>query len=312
MTEEATPPNRNEPHRILIVRGGALGDFVLTLPVFRALRTAWPKAEIDGLTARSYGRLAVEGGLMRAWRCLDDPCWAEFFVPDGELDTAAAAWLGQFDRVISFLHDPKNVWRKNVARCVEGSFLQGIHRPVDTHGVPASKVLMGALSEWGLDEVDPVPVFSLGGVPNGKVAFHPGSGSVEKNWPEANWVEWARRWLERGRTPLLMVAGEAERDRVGRMVQAINHDQLEVLVDAPIETVGRRLEGCVGFVGHDSGVTHLAAALGVPCLALWGPSCEVVWRPLNEQVSVLKSSRGLMGITVDEVLAATGKMVPCH
>ena len=58
------------------------------------------------------------------------------------------------------------------------------------------------------------------------------------------------------------------------------------------------------FVGHDSGITHLAAALGVPCVVLWGETNRNIWQPPQNHVTVLRGGKGLKEISVDAVLAA--------
>ena len=74
------------PSRILVVRGGAIGDFVLTLPVLAALRAAYPQAGIAVLVSRECGELAVAGGLVDEARSLEGREWVGFFVQNGDCD----------------------------------------------------------------------------------------------------------------------------------------------------------------------------------------------------------------------------------
>jgi ADP-heptose:LPS heptosyltransferase len=62
------------------------------------------------------------------------------------------------------------------------------------------------------------------------------------------------------------------------------------------------LAKCAGYVGHDTGVTHLASALGLPTLVLWGKSDEKIWRPLGEKVRVLNKHSELAELTLKTVL----------
>ncbi|MBI3878074.1 MAG: hypothetical protein HY300_19295, partial [Verrucomicrobia bacterium] len=66
-----------------------------------------------------------------------------------------------------------------------------------------------------------------------------------------------------------------------------------------------RLLHCDAFIGHDSGITHLAAALGLPGLVLWGDTAERVWRPKSDRMSLVLDAGGLAGLRVEEVLART-------
>src|SRR5205085_8201608 len=66
---------------------------------------------------------------------------------------------------------------------------------------------------------------------------------------------------------------------------------LTVLENAPLLEVAHRLQECRGYLGNDSGITHLAAMLGVPTLALFGPSDPLTWRPLGPSVIVIREDQ---------------------
>jgi ADP-heptose:LPS heptosyltransferase len=65
--------------------------------------------------------------------------------------------------------------------------------------------------------------------------------------------------------------------------------------------LARRLQRCVAFIGHDSGISHLAAALGLPAIILWGDTIEEIWRPPHGHAHILKSDGGLRTISVEQV-----------
>jgi ADP-heptose:LPS heptosyltransferase len=67
---------------------------------------------------------------------------------------------------------------------------------------------------------------------------------------------------------------------------------------------------CTAFIGHDSGVTHLAAALDLPGLVLWGPSNESVWRPVSNRMRLLRDNRGLDALAVETVLSEAQVLAP--
>lgn len=281
------------PRRILVVRGGAIGDFVLTLPVLGALRAAHPRAAVAVLGARECGELAVAGGLADEARVLDSREWTGFFVENGACDEGACKWLADFDWVISFLHDPKGVFQINVCRASGARFVKGCHRPADGAGASAAKVLLRALEPLGIMDVGAVPRLELSPTesdgPNGDVlAVHPGSGGAAKNWPEENWAEFLSQWMEQMDADLLLVGGEAEAERVARLSARLPRERHRVLLHAPLVEVARALGECRAFVGHDSGITHLAAAVGLPGVVLWVDTDAVVWRPPSEAMDLLQ------------------------
>src|SRR6185312_3055832 len=113
-----------------------------------------------------------------------------------------------------------------------------------------------------------------------RVAVHPGSGSPRKNWPEANWTVLLQRLVQT--RPILLVGGEAEGDRLFRLAAALPADRIEVARSLPLVELAGRLQCSAAFIGHDSGISHLAGALGLPGLVLWPDTCEEIWRPPQE------------------------------
>jgi ADP-heptose:LPS heptosyltransferase len=85
---------------------------------------------------------------------------------------------------------------------------------------------------------------------------------------------------------------------------------VEVAENLPLTDVAVRLSVCRFFIGHDSGITHLAAAVGLPGLVLWGESVEAVWRPRSERMHVLRPRTNLAELEVLEVLTALRELLP--
>lgn len=72
--------------------------------------------------------------------------------------------------------------------------------------------------------------------------------------------------------------------------------------DLPLPQLAGLLERCQLFLGHDSGISHLAAAVGTPCVLLFGPTDPMVWAPANAQVTILAAADGdLAGMPFEAV-----------
>jgi heptosyltransferase-3 len=287
--------------RFLVVRGGAIGDFILTLPVFGALREMFPKAHIELLGYPNVARLALEGGAVDAARSIDARPMASYFIRRGESDPGLRNYFGSFQVVISYLYDPDGFFQLNVSKCGELQFVQGIHRPDEGDSIHATEALLQALERLAIFGADPTPRLSFSNPEKADViAVHPGSGSEKKNWPIGKWNELLDRLSNDHR--ILVVGGEADRGRIDRLREELPGDRFEFLLNASLDEVGRRLQGCKAFVGHDSGITHLAAAVGLPGLCLWGETNENVWRPRSDRVEILRGGIGLGAISVEDVL----------
>jgi len=290
--------------RILVVRGGAVGDFVVTLPVWAALRRAFPDAELGALVPADRGDLGYTAGVFEQWRCLDDLKWAPFFADEGELGEETAEWLRGFDAIVSYLHDPSGVWEANVKRVWRGTWLVGPGLPPDNENRCISEILLEPLTALGIEGANSVPCLILPNQADPLYALgaHPGSGSPAKNWPGARWEQFLQHMLATNCGELLIVAGEAEQDRLG-WIQSTVGNRGKIHFGKSLLETAYALRQCRLFVGHDSGITHLAAALGVRCLVLWGETNRNLWGPPQDHVTVLKGGKGLKEISVDAVLA---------
>ncbi len=306
--------NARTAGKILVIRGGAIGDFVLTLPVLAALRAQLPEACLEVLGYPRVAGLAVAGGLADEVRAIEARPLAGFFARHGDLTPELQEYFAGFAVVISYLYDPDGFFQANVARCSKAQFIAGPHRPDDTAGVHATEVFLKPLERLAIFDADPRPLLALNPRPSSlnQLALHPGSGSERKNWPEAKWAGLLAHLVRSTKARILLVGGEAEEDRLERLSARLPPERVELARNLPLVELAVRLAGCRAFVGHDSGITHLAAALGLGGLVLWGETSQAVWRPRTEGMKILAAPGGLSMLTVEavvhelrEVIAAT-------
>lgn len=293
--------------KILVIRGGAIGDFILTLPALAALRRQFPQAHLEVLGYPHIVQLAQAGGLVDRAQAIEARGLASFFARDGELPEDLRDYFSEFNIVVSYLYDPDEIFQTNVKRCLAGQFIVGPHRPDERERIHATKVFLRPLERLAIFDADAIPRLTLDSRPSALdplLALHPGSGSERKNWPEARWSELIEQLLATTNVNLLLVGGEAEGERLQRLAAALAPTRCYVAKNLPLAELARRLKACVGFVGHDSGITHLAAALGLPCVVLWAETIQEIWRPQGERVQILREPSGLPNLSVARVLAA--------
>lgn len=286
--------------RILVIRGGALGDFVLTLPVFAALRTQFPDARLEVLGYPHIARLTLAGGLAHAVHPIEARPLARFFARGTLLDPAVSEFFAGFAVIVSFLYDPDGVFQENVARCSKAQFLVGPHRPQEAADVHAADTFLTPLQRLAIFDADATPRLALEAVAPGPgrwIAAHPGSGSESKNWPERGWRDILDRLVDQSERNILLVGGEAEGDRLERLAAHLPPGRVRTARSLSLDALASLLRGCELFVGHDSGITHLAAAVGLPCVALWGPSNPKLWRPRGNHIVLVQDECGLPGLS---------------
>jgi heptosyltransferase-2 len=306
-------------NRILVIRGGAIGDFILTLPALKALRDARPQAHIEILGYRHIAVLAENRFYAQAVHSIEYGRLARFFARDSELPAELADYFAGFDLIVSYLYDPDQIFETNLRRCGVQNLICGPARIPESAG-HAARQLARPIEKLGIEVVDLAGrIFPsledrnfardfLASAPQPIVAIHPGSGSHEKNWPVENWIALfspGDRFATFKR--LVVISGEADEDRIRQLEREWKNRDVRFARNLPLPRLAAVLERSI-FIGHDSGISHLAAAAGANCILLFGPTNPDVWAPKNENVRVLRPSSGrlddLRTESVEEALAA--------
>lgn len=135
---------------------------------------------------------------------------------------------------------------------------------------PLEALLRGVhVADWLVDAIDPgfenrIPYLDVEAGPGKRLVIHPGAGGADKRWPEESFAAVAKAL---GR-PLALIQGPA--DGEARIPG-------EVWRNLPLTELAQRLRGSQLFLGNDSGITHLAAALGIPTVALHLRTDPAIW-----------------------------------
>jgi ADP-heptose:LPS heptosyltransferase len=133
------------------------------------------------------------------------------------------------------------------------------------------------------------------------VIIHPGSGGTHKCWHLDNFLSVAKMLAKEGAEAVFLL-GPAEQERFGEATTGKIGTASKVLSNLPLTDVLAVLSGARGYIGNDSGITHLAAALGVRTVAVFGPTEAAVYGPVGPAVTILRSDVPNFAGTVSENL----------
>ncbi len=306
--------------KILVIRGGAIGDFLLTLPAVALLREAFPQARLEILGYDHIVCLASSGGYADGVRSIEYAAMAAFFNPKATLDQELADYFGGFQQIVSYLYDPDGFFSGNLRRCGVKNLIEASPK-IDPEGEHASRQLARPLETLALyldaasgpllrpegnERAFAEAFLARAGADRDArplVAIHPGSGGERKNWPTDRWQELGRRLLAQPsetRPRLLIVGGEADTKALATLSAgwrgaAAGADDVLVAENLPLPALGAILARCRWFLGHDSGISHLAAAVGTPCVLLFGPTDPDIWAPPYPSVEIVRAPDGFMG-----------------
>lgn len=294
------------PPECLVIRRGGLGDTLLMLPVLAALRRSMPGTRICFAGVREYGDVLLLGGSVdRVVSSESLQLWA--LHTDQGLPGVIQTQLIQ---CVCLVTDDPGLLRAGLP----GRVLTYDPRP--TGALPLA-VQIGAQLGLEIDLSDAVlripsdrisgiaPSVGVGAKAAGAprpVVLAPGSGGAFKCWPREQWLDLADR-LAATALPLAIVVGPTEVER------ADPRPWPWPLGTAFWDTctccdLALRLAKARAFVGNDSGVTHLSGALGVPTVAVFGPTDPRVWAPPQRNVRVVRRAgleAGVPQVSAEEV-----------
>lgn len=259
----------NLPSRRLIVRPGGIGDCILSLPAIEHLRVdyteVWVPSSIVPLIRFAQGRSLASTGIDLLG------------LPGVEPPAALIEKLRSFDSIVSWYGSNRAELRGQVnALGLPFQFLDALPEPGAR--IHAADFFLRQAGGTGVAR----PRIEIERrMPGDFAVIHPFSGSARKNWPLDRFREVASRLS----MPVRWCAGPEE-----TLEDAV---RFENLYDLACWLAGARL-----YIGNDSGITHLAAAVGIPTLAIFVASDPEIWAPRGKRVQVLnaRASPDVFGI----------------
>ena len=246
-------------------------------------------------------------GYADAARSIEYGLLSSFFNRDGALASELVEYFRGFQQVISYLFDPDGIFANNLRRAGVRNLIAG--SPKITDQEHAARQLARPLENLALHLDDPMARI----VPNERrnidselIAIHPGSGSENKSWPVERFAALSQSLLQRNeKQRLLLIAGEADEAPLAHLRRVLPGERVRIAKNLPLPALASQLQNCARFIGHDSGISHLAAAVGTPSLLLFGPTDPAIWAPQNPQVRVLRSpSLTMEGIQLSDVITS--------
>ena len=294
------------------------------MPALKALRDAHPHSRLEILGYPHIAAIADKRFFADAVRSIEYAALSRFFARAAELPPELRDYFAGFDLILSYLYDPDGIFEENLRRCGAERILRGPAKLLP--GMHASRQLAEPLQQLGINVTDlAAKIFPsqedrefahrfLEQFEAPILALHPGSGSEKKNWPIECWIEFVFVVLSAAfasgsgglQTPdhnhlqsrlscfatILIVSGEADENITQRLRTLFEHEpRVRFAHQLPLPQLAAVLSQTT-FLGHDSGISHLAAAGGARCILLFGPTDPKVWAPQNDNVTILLAPNG--------------------
>jgi ADP-heptose:LPS heptosyltransferase len=228
---------------------------------------------------------------------------ASFFVQNGILPEKLAQYFAGFDLVVSLVSDPDGLFSANLRRAGVKKVIRIVPLPPQSSSEHYSRYLLSQLTHGGVKAglTEPKLFFTetdreyasqfwrehgFGRV----LAIHAGSGSPRKVWRPESFVQVANWAIEKLGMQVFLVSGPADQQITRRVVQEMKPRKPLVVENFPLTKLAALFQKCRVFIGNDSGITHIASAVGTPTVAIFGPSDPRIWGPQGKHTTLVKSS----------------------
>jgi ADP-heptose:LPS heptosyltransferase len=284
--------------KALLIHGGAVGDFVMALRVVAALRQAGA-TRVSVLGRTEIASFAAVSGNIDELLDLDKGGYHTLFDAACPVPREIAALLHRFDLAVDMLGGPGSVLTARLEQI-------GIRKVVGIDPRPRAEWPSHVSEQWladlraaGIQGAPGPPVVRLPeehrraglrrlrdavGSPDQPIALlHPGSGSPDKCWPLPGFVRLAEMLRARAWSVAFLL-GPAEVERFSSTDRGELNAASPTIEGCTLLEAASLLAVAQLYVGNDSGMSHLAAALGTPTLAVFGPTDSHRWGPLGSRV----------------------------
>lgn len=267
--------------RLLIFHQGALGDLVTLFPLLPPLRDVYQA--IDLICKHQIGQLACHLGLTDQASPVESAVYAALF-GDGPVPEQLKS-LNCYSSILLFSYST------DLSQRVGSLTKAAVHRiaPRPAPGKPIhatdhyAEHLKAAVPSHALKDWKDRPIFRDWRYPGfnpRRVLIHPGSGSRFKNWPVDHYLSLVQQLDKEGFDSRWLLGPADDHLAIDRLAPVERPHDLIALTET--------LRQAGGFIGNDSGVSHLAAFLGLPATSVFGPSDPHRWAPRGRATAVVQ------------------------
>jgi heptosyltransferase-3 len=287
--------------QILVIHPGALGDVLQAVPALRALRAAGGRLSFAG-QPRLAGFLTDAGAAQAALGF--DALRLEALFTDEPLPPSLSERLAHFDHVVSWFGSQTAVYRRRLSEIVGDSVIAPpAPKPgepitvwrhlLETLGLPGAEVRTAPLEPpepWSaaarraLEELSARRDRPL-------LVIHPGAGAVWKRVPLPLLAEAIQSATRDRVVEILIHQGPADAEAAGQLATVLGAQVLR-LIEPELPLLAGILRGATAYIGSDSGVSHLAAAVGAPSVILFPPSTRAQWEPWSATAVAIEVKDG--------------------
>lgn len=299
-----------------IFHPGALGDGLLALAALRILKNTFPEYRLIWFGHKELGDVFVDAHEVHQSYSFDRLNLLAFGGINGFRQKPISSLFDRCERAVGWMDDSEGIWRKwlrsmgiqnFIFRSPHDQALRNVHmsdRYVEIlqPWLPSRQTFNQSEKTW--HEECPLvyrqsrPMGPPGFTKEPLIVLHPGSGSTHKCAQPALWASIVNALMARPHRKICLIGGPADTDSLRNVQGLVPHLKPTILTDMDLFSVGCYLQHAELFIGHDSGLSHLATSMGVPSVLLFGPTDPDKWAPRGRHVAIMRNSCHCVGIEI--------------
>ncbi len=287
---------------VVVFHQGALGDFLMAASAIENLAEFCAAARVDFWSKPEHVSLLTGKGYLGACHPVDSPLVASLLHDSLWQTVALPDFLLKADLVFIFGQTGSRAMAGRLAGRLSAnvSWIQSFPS-ADSPGIHVSHFLSRQLKElgWPIDHqplrLSPPAAEKQAakellhdlGISSPPILIHPGSGGRRKVWPLRNWhglIDWMQSQLS---CQTLLSIGPADEYMI-EFSRTMREAEVPTVTGLTAIRLSALLSLCALYIGSDSGVSHLAAAVGIPTIAVFGPTDPDVWGPPGDNVAIVR------------------------
>ena len=264
-----------------------MGDFVLTFPAIIELQKYYDP--IDVFCHSELGKLAKTLGLVNKWFPLESASFASLF--SERIDSRIKDILRSYEKIVIFTLSTQ--LEKTINHITAKVNCRIPSKPLVRARIHLTQFVLQHLVACGLlkrrstmfDDLS-IPDRKNQSKKSKRILLHPGAGSNRKRWPIDSFLAVENQLRYNGLKPEF-VLGPAERDLAEGLMQNTERNRRVHLLSEITDLVNL-YKSAGGYIGNDSGASHLAAFLALPTVVIFGPADPQRWAPLGLRVEIVR------------------------
>ena len=295
---------KNPTQVFLVIHPGTLGDVVLALPAIQLIRRQFSDHELVLLVREPIGKLLLKFGLVDRVINMEGPDLAQLLSDDPCFGDDVGEIMDHCHHVVAWVTDCDGKLAMNLERLgIEQRWIMSPHngllrsyhqsdRYLETlgflmHNVFQHEILLS--SQCALRPNKPLflPDDSRKSDDPKSIFIHPSSGSLHKCWPPLKMATLIQQLIQGKKGKVILCQGPGDNAIISELQSCLRAVNYKIIKETDLVEISQLLKRIDLYIGFDSGVTHLAAALGIPTIAIFGPTDVERWSPKGPHVDVI-------------------------